>query len=170
MREFSVSSTTEVTRSPFTDTNEQRSDPASYSSMTSPPCNCQWCQVQTTTLSVWRRGCIISTLIESQFCSILCPLKPNGDHSWQILKYFNVESPVTTNTLIFWHDELLFFRSLRPPFMYYTPDENGRFRLKNLEQQTCLDHMLLLKMSPVYTLSFGSLQTAQTVNQTCPCL
>ena len=38
MKEFSVSSTTEVNRSLFTDENEQRSGPPSYSSLVSPPC------------------------------------------------------------------------------------------------------------------------------------
>lgn len=39
MREFSVSSTTEVNRNPFTDENEQRSGPPSYSRLVSLPCS-----------------------------------------------------------------------------------------------------------------------------------
>lgn len=125
---------------------------------------------ETTTFLVGGRGCIISALIYSQFCSILCPLKPSADHSWQTPKYFTAESPVTTNTRIFCHGELPFIPSHRQSFLYCIPEEKRYGRLKNLEQQTCLDQMLLLKMLAVCTVSFGAVQIAQTINQTCPYL
>ena len=137
MREFSVSSTTELNRSLFTDENEQRSGPPSIllsGESTMQTVNGARCSGETTALSIWGRGGSVSTLIYSQFCSIWCPLKPNADHSWQTLKCFDAESPVPTNRRIFCHGQLPFIPSHRPSFMDYIPEENRWGKLKNLEQ------------------------------------
>lgn len=120
MREFSVSSSTEVNRSLFSDENEQRSDPPSYSSLMSAmqTVNNARCSDETIAFLIWGTRSIISMLIYSQFCSIFCPLKPTADHSWQTLKYIKAESPVTTNTRISCHGELPFIPSPKPSFMY----------------------------------------------------